>query len=282
MLLLNGQPIPNLILYLMKSLFLLPAIFFLTTGLMAQDYAIDQLENSPRHHEWVEVEYDGRTVHSFVAYPETNEETLAVIVIHENRGLNDWARSFTDQVAEAGYIAIAPDLLSGFSDEHERTTDFATSDDARDALYTLNPEQITQDLHAVREYISNVSASTGTVVVAGFCWGGSQTFRYATNSNQPEAFMVFYGSAPEDAEAVQNISAPVYGFYGENDQRINSGIPAIEEMMNEFGKTYEYEIYEGAGHAFMRAGDDPNADEATKAARDAAWERLKNLLSEIE
>ena len=265
----------------MKSIILVLASFFITSGLIAQDYAIEQLENSPRHHEWVEVEYDGRTVHSFVAYPETNEETLAVIVIHENRGLNDWARSFTDQVAEAGYIAIAPDLLSGFSDEHQRTTDFPTSDAARDALSTLTPDQITQDLHAVREYISSVDASTGTVAVAGFCWGGSQTFRYATNSDQPEAFMVFYGSAPDDAEAVQNISAPVYGFYGENDQRINSGIPAIEEMMNEHGKTYEYEIYEGAGHAFMRAGDDPNADETSKAARDASWERLKGLLEDI-
>jgi carboxymethylenebutenolidase len=266
----------------MKSLLLLIASFLITSGLMAQDYAMEQLENSPRHHEWVDVEYDGRTVHSFVAYPETNEETLAVIVIHENRGLNTWARSFTDQVAEAGYIAIAPDLLSGFSDEYERTTDFPTSDAARDALYTLNPEQITQDLHAVREYISKIPASTGTVVVAGFCWGGSQTFRYATNSDQPEAFMVFYGSAPDDPEAVQQISAPVYGFYGENDQRINSGIPAIEELMNEYGKTYDYEIYEGAGHAFMRAGDDPNADEASKEARNAAWDRLKGLLEEIE
>lgn len=264
----------------MKSFFLLITSFFITSGLMAQDYAIEQLENSPRHHEWVDVEYDGRTIHSFVAYPETNEETLAVIVIHENRGLNDWARSFTDQVAEAGYIAIAPDLLSGFSDQYERTTDFPNSDAARDALYTLDPEQITQDLHAVREYISNVPASTGTVVVAGFCWGGSQTFRFATNSDQPEAFMVFYGSAPTDGEAVQQISAPVYGFYGENDQRINSGISGIEEMMNEYGKTYEYEIYEGAGHAFMRAGDDPNADEASKTARDAAWERLKGLLED--
>lgn len=266
----------------MKSLLLLITSVLITSGLMAQDYAMEQLENSPRHHEWVDVEYDGRTVHNFVAYPETNEETLAVIVIHENRGLNNWARSFTDQVAEAGYIAIAPDLLSNFSDEYERTTDFPTSDAARDALYTLDPEQITKDLNAVREYINNVPASTGTVVVAGFCWGGSQTFRYATNSDHPEAFMVFYGSAPTEGEAVQQISAPVYGFYGENDQRINSGIPAIEEMMNEYGKTYDYEIYEGAGHAFMRAGDDPNADKASKAARDAAWERLKGLLEGIE
>lgn len=266
----------------MKSLLFVIASFLLTPGLMAQDYAIEQLENSPRHHEWVEIEYDGRTVHSFAAYPETNEETLAVIVIHENRGLNDWARSFTDQVAAAGYIAIAPDLLSGFSDEYDKTSDFSTSDGAREALYTLDPDQITSDLKAVQEYIQNIPASDGEVVVAGFCWGGSQTFRFATNSDIPEAFMVFYGSAPEDPKAVQNISAPVYGFYGENDQRINSGIPAIEEMMNEYGKTYEYEIYDGAGHAFMRAGDEPNADQASKAARDAAWDRLKNLLSEID
>lgn len=266
----------------MRSLLFVIASFFITSGLFAQDYAVDQLENSPRHHEWVEVEYDGRTVHSFVAYPETNEETLAVIVIHENRGLNDWARSFTDQVAKAGYIAIAPDLLSGFSDEFERTSDFPTSDAARDALYTLDPDQITQDLKAVQEYILNVPSADGEVVVAGFCWGGSQTFRFATNTDVPEAFMVFYGSAPESSEAVQSIHAPVYGFYGENDQRINSGIPPIEKMMKEFGKTYEYEIYDGAGHAFMRAGDDPNADTASKTARDAAWERLKKLLTEID
>jgi len=266
----------------MKTLILIIASFTISTGLFAQDFAVQQLENSPRHHEWVEVEYDGRTVHSFVTYPETNEETVAVIVIHENRGLNDWARSFTDQVAAAGYIAIAPDLLSGYSNEFEKTTDFPTSDAAREALYTLNSDQITQDLKAVQNYIMNVPATNGKVVVAGFCWGGSQTFRYATNSNQPEAFMVFYGSAPEDPEAVQRISAPVYGFYGENDQRINSGIPAIEKMMNEFDKTYDYEIYEGAGHAYMRAGDDPNGSAANKSARDTSWERLKNLLSEVE
>lgn len=268
--------------HFMKSLFIILASFLLTTGLLAQDYAIEQLENSPRHHEWVEVEYDGRTVHSFVAYPETNEETLAVIVIHENRGLNEWARSFTDQVAAAGYIAIAPDLLSEFSEEYTKTSDFSTSDGAREALYNLDPEQITQDLKAVQEYILSVPASNGKVVVVGFCWGGSQSFRFATNDDVPEAFMVFYGSAPEDAAAVQNISAPVYGFYGENDQRINSGIPYIQKMMEESGKTYEYEIYDGAGHAFMRAGDDPNADPASKNARNAAWERLKNLLSEID
>jgi carboxymethylenebutenolidase len=265
----------------MKSIVLTFASFLITTGLMAQDYAFEKLENSPRHHEWVDVEHNGRNVHSFVAYPETNQKTLAVLVIHENRGLNDWARSFTDQVAGAGYIAIAPDLLSGFSDEYERTSDFPTSDAARDALYTLDPDQITADLHAVRDYIGSVPSSNGTAVVAGFCWGGSQTFRFATNSDKIAAAMVFYGSAPTDAEDVERISAPVYGFYGENDQRINAGIPAIEELMSQYNKTYKYEIYEGAGHAFMRAGDDPEASEELKAAHTAAWERLTGLLESI-
>ena len=266
----------------MKSILFTALLFLLSVTTHAQDFALQQLEESPRHHEWVQVEYDGRSVHSFVAYPQTSENTLSVIVIHENRGLTDWVRSFADRVAEAGYIAIAPDLLSNFNEDHQRTSDFESSDAARDALYTLEPGQITDDLKAVQEYISNVPSSNGTIVVAGFCWGGSQTFRFATNSDMPAAFMVFYGSAPDDPEAVQRISSPVYGFYGENDQRINSGIPAIEEMMNEFGKRYDYEIYDDAGHAFMRSGANPDGPEANREAREAAWERLKELFKEIE
>jgi carboxymethylenebutenolidase len=227
------------------------------------------------------VEYDGRTVYNFVVYPEISTSTLAVIVIHENRGLTDWVRSFADQVAEAGYIAIAPDLLSGFSEEFQRTRDFPSSDAARDALYELDPDQITNDLHAVREFIANDPASNGIVVVSGFCWGGSQTFRYATNSSDFAAALMFYGSAPTNSEAIERITAPVHAFYAENDQRINSGIPAIEELMNRFNKTFEYEIYPGAGHGYMRTGEDPSGSEANKAARNASWERLKKILAEL-
>jgi len=256
-------------------------ILFTSPLIIAQDFALQQLEESPRHHEWVEIEYNGRTLTSFVAFPETSESVPAIIVIHENRGLTDWVRSFADQVAEAGYIAIAPDLLSDFSDEFSRTSDFSTSDAARDALYQLDPDQVTADLMQVQTYISSHPATNGKTVVAGCCWGGSQTFRFATNNDQMEASLVFYGSAPTDAEAVQNISAPVYGFYGENDQRINSGIPAIETLMNEHDKTYEYEIYDGAGHAYMRAGDSPDGSESNVAARNASWERLKRILADI-
>lgn len=265
----------------MKSIILLLISFFLSASLHAQDFALEQLESSPRHHEWVEVEYDGRTVHSFVAYPEVNHKAHSVIVIHENRGLTDWVRSFADQLAEAGYIAIAPDLLSEFSEEYQRTKDFPNEDAARDALYQLKPDQIISDLDAVKSYIENDAASTGRVVVGGFCWGGTQTFRYATHRDDFDAALMFYGSAPTEAEEVQNISVPVYAFYGENDQRINSGIPAIEELMNRYDKTYSYEIYEGAGHGYMRTGDDPNGSEANITARNDSWERIKMILEDL-
>ena len=265
----------------MKSFILFFILLGLTLPLHAQDFALNQLENSPRHHEWVEIEYNDRQVHSFVAYPETSENVPVMIVIHENRGLTDWVRSFADQVAEAGYIAIAPDLLSGFDEDHARTSDFASSDAARDALYQLENDQITNDLKAVQAYAEGLDAGNGTIVVGGFCWGGSQTFRYATNADDLEAAMVFYGSPPSDEEAYANISAPVYGFYGEDDQRINSTIAETEELMAVYNNTYDYVIYDGAGHAYMRSGDDPDGSEANKTARDQSWERLKDILSDL-
>ncbi len=264
-----------------KSLLLLT---FLVYGFISysQDYAISQLENSPRHHEWVDVTYGDRVVHCFVAYPETSEKTIAVIVIHENRGLNDWARSFTDQLAGAGFLAIAPDLLSDFDEKHKLTTDFATSDEARSAIYQLDPEQVTKDLSAVQSFAANIPACNGKTVVAGFCWGGSQSFRFATNNEQILAALVFYGSAPKNDSDYEKITAPVYGFYGGNDQRINAGIPNAESQMKANDNTYEYEIYEGAGHAYMRRGDDPNEKGDNKTARDQSWDRLLKILKELD
>lgn len=243
----------------------------------AQEFALEQLESSPRHHEWLEIAAGDRTVHSFAVHPETNDPVAAVIVIHENRGLTDWVRSFADQLAEAGYIAIAPDLLSGFDDDHDRTADFSSSDAARDAIYQLDPAQVTSDLLAVRAHAAGLPSANGTTAVLGFCWGGSQTFRFATDSQDIAAAMVFYGSPPESG--YEHITAPVYGFYGENDERINSTIPETVDRMAEHGNAYEYEIYDGAGHAFMRQGDDPEASGDLKAARDAAWTRLTTILS---
>ena len=245
---------------------------------ISQDYALRQLEYSPRHQEWVEVQYDHRTVHSFVVYPETAENTLTVIVIHENRGLTDWVRSFADQVAEAGYIAIAPDLLSEFDDEHSRTRDFPNEDAARDALYQLNPDQITRDLQAIQLYAESLPSADGRTVVSGFCWGGSQSFRFATNAAGLSAALVFYGSATNDEERIQQIEAPVYGFYGGNDQRINATIPEIVSLMERYDKFFEYNIYEGAGHGYMRTGDDPDGAEENIRARNQSWEWMTQIL----
>ncbi len=258
-------------------------LFLLVLPVSGQDFAVEQLEESPRHHEWVTVSAPGdRTVHSFVAYPEREESTPAVIVIHENRGLTDWVRSAADQVAAAGYIAIAPDLLSEFDSEHERTSDFESSDAARSAIYELDGEQVIADLQAVQEHVAQMPASNGTTAVMGFCWGGSQTFRFATYASDLSAALVFYGTAPEDEARIQNISAPVYGFYGENDERVNSTIPRTEALMQTHGNAYEYEIYDGAGHAFMRRGDDPEGSPEHRQARDEAWDRVKQILSDLE
>ncbi|WP_083634194.1 dienelactone hydrolase family protein [Salegentibacter sp. T436] len=244
---------------------------------IAQKTEAEELSESPRHHEWVTLSHGDREFQAFVAYPETNGATKSVIVIHENRGLNDWARLFADKLAEAGYLVIAPDLISNTQGKR-RTTDFENPDAARDAIYALDPEQVTADLDAAFNYIKEDSASTGEVAVVGFCWGGSQTFKYATNNQEIPSAHVFYGTGPEDASVIANISAPVYGYYGGDDNRVNSTIEASERRMEEAGKTYKYEIYEGAGHAFMRSGHQPDAENPNKEAHDKAWKRLKDLL----
>lgn len=252
-----------------------------TTEVIAKNRKIteaEELSESPRHHEWVRLSHGEREFEAFVVYPETRDKAKAVIVIHENRGLNDWARLFADKLAGEGYLVIAPDLISNTVEGKKRTTDFENSDEAREAIYALDPQQVTNDLNAAYKYIKSDPASTGEVAVAGFCWGGSQTFRYATNNQDITSAHVFYGTWPEDASAISKISAPVYGYYGGNDNRVNSTIDKTEKLMREAGKTYQYEIYDNAGHAFMRSGHQPDADPANKKAHEKAWERLLKLL----
>jgi carboxymethylenebutenolidase len=268
----------------MKTSLLTILIALISISLFAQEYAIEQLENSPRHHEWVTIDSNDRTLHNFVVYPETSEPAPVVIVIHENRGLNDWARSFADQLAGKGFIAIAPDLISNTVDGIEKTGDFENSDDARQALYDLDPDHVTTDLMNVLEYAKTIKAGDGTFAVAGFCWGGSQSFRFATNAGEAiDAALVFYGTGPGDAGVYSDIQVPVYGFYGGNDQRVNSTISDSEAAMDEFGKMFEYQIYEGAGHAYMRSGDDPekSQDDANVQARNKSWDRLVQILNSL-
>src|SRR5437016_9333890 len=143
----------------------------------AQDWAKARLEKSPRHQEFVKVKHGDREVQSFIVYPEVKDKTTAVVVIHEIFGLSDWVRSAADQLAEAGYIAIAPDLLSGMGPKGGGTSDFSGRDGVTKAVSSLPPDQVTADLNAVFDHVSKLPACTGKVVVAGYCWGGGQAFR---------------------------------------------------------------------------------------------------------
>ena len=265
----------------MKKPFLVLSFVLLSLSLFAQEWVDKRLKNSPRHQEWVQLTSGTKTLHSFITYPEVSKKVPVIIVIHENKGLNDWARSVTDQFAEAGYIAMAPDLLSGAAPNGGKTSDFASPDEATKAIYALNQNQVTADLNSVFEYAKKIPSSNGKVLVVGFCWGGGQSFRYAADQPDLQAALVFYGTGVSAAGDVAKIKAPVYGFYGGNDQRINAGIPEVEKAMKASGKVYKPVIYEGAGHGFYRAGEDQAGTEANKKARDMAYERVMEIFGLI-
>jgi len=189
--------------------------------------------------------------------------------------MTDWVQDLADQLAEAGYIAVAPDLLSGLGPNGGRPN--FSQDKAVEAVSHLNPDQITGDLNAVADYALKFPASSGRLFVAGFCWGGGQTFRFATNRTDLAGAFVFYGSPPEKDSMVR-IKAPIYGFYASNDGRVHATLPDTRDQMKAAGKTYEPTVYDGAGHGFMRAGEAPDADEANRKARTDAWTRWKGIL----
>src|ERR1039458_5206913 len=203
----------------------------------AQDWARAKVDKSPRHREWVTVDHDGRKVETFIAYPEASRNTPVIVVIHEIFGHSDWVEQVTDEFAAAGYIAISPDLLSGMAPNGGRTSDFPAGG-ANAAIGKLPPDQITADLNAVADYGLKLPSAAKKLFVAGFCWGGGQTFRFATNRPDLAAAMVFYGPPPDSA-AMARIHAPVYGFYAGNDARIDATIPDATAQMKQAGKTYE-------------------------------------------
>ena len=285
---------------------------------ITQDWAKDRLAKSPRHREWVKVKNGNREVNTFVVYPESNKKATAVVVIHEIFGMSDWVQELSDELAEAGYLAIAPDLLSGMGPNGGGTPEIAaTGNNAVGlAIRALPPDQLAGDLNAVADYVSKLPAANGKVAVGGFCWGGSTTFFFATRRPSLKAAFVFYGSAPSnsaqgqpyavDKMALAKIGAPVYGFYAENDMRIDATIPPTVDAMKELNKMYDPVTYAGAGHGFMRAGEAPaplapattgNVDgdkaaidkynkdltayKANKKARDDAWVRWKAILAKL-
>ncbi len=269
--------------------FLIAMGLLFATAAFGQEWAKQALEKSPRHREWVNVKSGNRTVSAFVVYPEVKNKATSVVVIHEIFGMTDWVQMLADELADAGYIAIAPDLLSGMGPSGGGTSSFTDPNGVGKAIRDLPPDQITADLNAVADSVAKLPAANGKVAVAGFCWGGSQSFRFATNRPSLAAAFVFYGTGPD---SVDTIKAPVYGFYAGNDARVGATVPKSQELMKAAGKTYDVVNYEGAGHGFMRAGDAPppaadaeqklrDAYAGNKNARDEAWKRWKGLLGKL-
>jgi carboxymethylenebutenolidase len=262
----------------MKRILFAFAIACLVRSIHAEEYkdfGKDRLNDSPRHAEWVDIKSGDRTIKAFVVYPERKEKTPVVLVVQEIFGLTDWLRSVCDELAENGVIAIAPDFLNGQK--------FEDADSASKAISAVTQDQVKAVLDATADYALKIPACNGTLTVCGFCRGGGWAFMYANMNSKLKATYSFYGAPPGSPDQVANISCPVYGFYGENDERVNAMIPKAEELMKAAGKKYEPVIYKGAGHGFMRSGEpaNPNMREGDKKAREEAWARWKKLLGEL-
>jgi carboxymethylenebutenolidase len=245
----------------------------------AQDWAKARLDASPRHHEYVTLKHDNRSLQAFVVYPEVKNKATVVVLIHEIFGLSDWAKEMADELAAKGFIVVAPDLITGLGPNGGDSSSMPDRDAAVKAVSGLDPAQVTADLDAAADYGKKLPAANSKVVTVGFCWGGGKSFAFATHRKDLSAAFVFYGPGPAD---VTSITAPVYGFYAGNDARIGATIPATTEAMKAAGKKFEPVTYDGAGHGFMRAGEDPtDTVPGNKTAREQGFARLVKLLNEV-
>jgi carboxymethylenebutenolidase len=240
------------------------------------------LEKSPRHREWVKVPAPNSSagLSSFIVYPERKDKAPVVIVVMEIFGLTDWVRAITDQLAADGFIAIAPDLLSGRGPGGGGTDAFTSRDDIVKAVSSLTAAEVMTMLNAVAEYATGLPAATRKFATAGFCWGGGMSFNYATVQPKLSAAVVYYGISPPSGD-LSKITAPVLGLYGENDARVVSTVKPAEEKMKELGKIYVTHIYKDAGHGFLRAQEE-RAGANLEASRQAWAATIDFLMKYLE
>jgi carboxymethylenebutenolidase len=237
------------------------------------------LEKSPRHGEWVDIKLPsgGAPIRTWIVYPERKDKAGVVVLIHEIYGLSDWLRGVADQLARDGFIAVAPDLISGLGPNGGGTDSAASRDDVVKLVQSLTPEMTNARLDAVREYAAKLPAANGKIATIGFCWGGGRSFSYAATQPSLAAAVVYYGTPPEAADLAR-IKAPVLGFYGGDDARVTSTVAPAQAEMKKLGKAYEPHVFEGAGHGFLRAQEDRAG--ANLKATQMAWPRTVAFLRE--
>jgi carboxymethylenebutenolidase len=228
--------------------------------------AAERIAKSPRHAEWVAIKVNATdSVMAWVVYPERKDKAPVVISIHENTGINTWTRSVADQLAADGFIGIAPDLTTMM-----RTGDLTkdpTQADGSAAIRLVTPEIGNAIIDAVAKYGMALPAAQQKYGIVGFCWGGGRSFMHAVHAPGLGASVVYYGSPPT-AEQLAAIKAPVLGLYGGSDARITATVPGTDSTMKQLGKSYEYAVFEGAGHGFLRGQDQTPAN---LAAAQQAW-----------
>jgi carboxymethylenebutenolidase len=224
------------------------------------------------HSEWVTIgEPSGDSLRVYVAYPERKDKAPAVILIHEIFGLSQWEPTVADKLAGTGYVVIVPDLLSS---RFGRTP--ADPDSGRKLTALLDPRAITADLDAAFAYVSGLPAVRSEAIgVIGFCWGGGQSFRYATINSRLKAAVVCYGPPPDSA-ALAGVQARLLGVYGEDDARIDATLPDLSRQLRTLGKPFQYDIYPGTGHGFLR----PGRKGSEGAQPERAWSRILAFYAE--
>jgi carboxymethylenebutenolidase len=245
----------------------------------SEDQAKAALEKSPRHGEYVDVKMPsgGVPIRTWISYPERKDKAGVVIVIQEVFGLTDWLRSVADQLAKEGFIAVAPDMISGMGPNGGGTDSVASRDDAVKLVRGLSPEEADRRLDAVRAWALTIPAGNGKIGTVGFCWGGARSFAYAAAQPKLDAAVVYYGTSPEAADLAK-IQAPVEGHYGGDDARVDATIPPAEAEMKRLNKAYRPHVYDGAGHGFLR--DQNGRDGSNMKATQQAWPATVAFLRE--
>jgi carboxymethylenebutenolidase len=243
-----------------------------------EETARAQLDQSPRHGEWVDIRAQGVPVKTWVDYPERASKAPVVIVIHEIYGLSDWIRAVADQLAKDGYIALAPDLISGKGPGGGNTDSVGSRDDVVKLVTGLSRDEVVARLDAVRQYAVALPSANGKSATVGFCWGGSTSFAYATRQPALDAAVVYYGTAPTDEAVLGSIKGPVLGLYGGDDARVDATIDATKASMSKLGRSYEPVVFEGAGHGFLRQQN--GRDGANMKATLKAWPKTLAFLQQ--
>ena len=232
--------------------------------------ALAAIHSSPRHADWVSIPAGSDKFDAWVVYPERPDKAPVLVLIHEIFGLNDWARATADAYAAQGFLVIAPDLLSGKAPDGKGGSAALGPDAGRLAVSKLDPAKVTSRLDAAARWATSQPSALASYGVVGFCWGGGVSYSWATTQPGLKASVGFYGVAPAP-EAIARIQAPVLALYGGSDARVTSTLEGFRDQMTRLGKRFEAEVYEGAGHAFLRVQDGQNG--ANLKAAQAAWPR---------